>query len=215
MEPNTPEPMSRPVDPVKPLETNTPPAPPMPSHTAGSGSTPLGAPASNVGKPRRGKTVLVVLLILILLGVAGTFGYLWWQQRQEIQGYINSQADKKVTELEQQVKDLKAAASTSPSPSVTPKSDSEAIVAAVKVYAPAATDFDASTAQYATPTIDATDKNFATIRVTTKKDPGGTTYVLKKVNSSWVVITTNTYAGEQKLIDTTERTIYGIPADIK
>lgn len=73
MDEKIPEPLSKPVEPTKP-GANVPPASAAPSSTVSS--TPMGMPASNVGKSGGGKKVLVTLLILILLGAAGAFGYL-------------------------------------------------------------------------------------------------------------------------------------------
>lgn len=214
MEPNTPEPMSKPVEPLHSGEANTPPAPPMPAHTAGGSSTPLGAPASNVGKPKKGKKVLVWLLILILLGAAVTFGYLWYQQRQELAQVSTLQADKEKAEADlaaAQKKLTEASTSPSQSPTTTPKTDADAIVSVTKTYSTTVVGYNADKIVYGTPVISAKDKNFAMVAVSSKGETGGSTYVLKKVNGTWVVI----LAGSQNTISETDRAIYGIPTDIK
>ena len=213
MEPNTPEPISRPVDPDAKPAMNVPPST-LPTHTAGSGSTPLGAPSGNVGKPKKGKKILLVLLFVILAGAVATFGYLWWQQRtminQTTQTAVDAKdaAEKKLAEAEKKVKELEA--SPSPSPTPTPKTDAEAITAAAKVFVPSTVAYKADTVVYGAPKISAKDKNFASVAVSAKGETGGYSLILKKTNGVWVVIV----AGLQNTPSTTDIAIYGIPTDM-
>lgn len=211
MDEKIPEPLSRPVETTKP-GANIPPAPPASNATVSS--TPMGMPASNVGKPGRGKSVLVVLLIIILMASTAAFGYLWWQARSAQAQVAQAQADKanaekKATEAEAKVKELESKSVAKPEDMEV--SDSDMIIMAAKRYDAVRTDYDAAKVIYGTPKISAQDKKFATIAVTEQGDAGGATYILKKVDVDWIVI----IAGQQNTITAEQRSEYGIPADIK
>jgi len=67
MDEKIPEPLSKPVEPTKP-GANIPPAPAAPNATVSS--TPMGMPASNVGKSGGGKKVLVVAFgTIFMMGI--------------------------------------------------------------------------------------------------------------------------------------------------
>lgn len=215
MEANTPEPISRPVDTNEKPAMNVPPTT-LPTHTAGSGSTPLGAPASNVGKPKKGKKILLVLLFVVLAGAAAGLGYMYWKQKQTIstdkaalQSDLDS-AKKDLASAQKKVKELEASTSPSPSPTTTPKTDAEAITAAAKAFAPSAVAYKADAAVYGAPKISAKDKNFASVGISTKGETGGYSLILKKTNGVWVVVV----AGLQNTPSTTDISIYGIPTDM-
>ena len=201
MDEKIPEPLSKSVEPTKP-GANIPPAPAAPNATVSS--TPMGMPASNVGKSGGGKKVLVVLLVLILMASTAAFGYLWWQARSAQAQVAQAQTDKeaaekKATEAEAKLKELEDTQATETE--AAKQTDTELITAAAQNYANAMV--DGANDKLGKPELNAKNKSFATVAVSGE---GGYVMTLKKVNNAWVVI----YSG-QAAPDAATVEMFGIP----
>lgn len=196
-----PDPLSRPVEPTA-SGANVPPVSSAPSATASS--TPMGMPASNVGKSGRGKSVLVVFLILILIASTAAFGYLWWQARSAQAQMSQAQADKvaaekKATEAEAKVKELeKSSKETVEAPN---KTDEESL----KQWASDQCVLAGKTLEEFTLTLVKGD--FAQLTYMCRGDNESPSYYLKKTNDQWYLV----YQGLGP-IPADDRAKYSIPS---
>ncbi|QQS26760.1 hypothetical protein IPM44_03510 [bacterium] len=196
-----PEPLSRPVEPNI-SGSNVPPVSSAPSATASS--TPMGMPASNVGKPSKGKAVLVVLLILILMASTAAFGYLWWQARSAQAQVSQAQTDKaatekKLAEAETKVSELEK---SSKEATEAPKKTDEELL---KQWASDQCALTGKTLEKFTLTL--VEGDFAQLTYICKGDNESPSYYLKKVNDQWYLV----YQGLGP-IPASDRTKYSIPS---
>lgn len=201
MDDKIPEPLSKPVEPTKP-GANVPPAPATPSATVSS--TPMGMPASNVGKSGGGKKVLVTLLVLILMASTAAFGYLWWQARSAQAQLAQTQTDKesaekKASEAEAKVKELEEAQAAEAD--TTKKTDEELI----KQWASDQCVLTGKTLE--TVNINLIQGDYAQLTYICKGLNESPSYYLKKTNSQWYLV----YQGLGQ-IPTNERALYSIPS---
>lgn len=196
-----PEPLSRPVEPTT-SGSNVPPVSSAPSATASS--TPMGMPASNVGKPSKGKAVLVVLLILILMASTAAFGYLWWQARSAQAQVSQAQSDKaaaekKLAEAETKAGELEK--SSKETAEVPKKTDEESL----KQWASDQCALTGKTLEKFTLTLVKGD--FAQLTYMCKGENESPNYYLKKANNQWYLV----YQGLGP-ISASDRTKYSIPS---
>ncbi len=164
-----------------------------------AGVTPITpVPQKSGGK---GKGVLKVLLVLVLIAGAAYGVYYWQNQKVKSANAQVQQLNSQVSDLNKQVADAKAAASKSSSSSSSTKTTTtdDAVLAAAKAYCEASVDPTTKKALVFTAgtmgtdkkvVMYSTDKTFAQLTATCNNGSksASTPYTLKKVNDTWVVV---------------------------
>lgn len=167
-------------------------------------------PAMQAKKKRSGKAVWVTLLLLVLLGVGGYFGYTYWQN----EGSQLTQKDAQIISLNAENAKLKtdlataqkAATPTDLTPADKTAADKTVITAVVtaKLHAPTK-----SKDEKLTVNVMKQNETFAYVNAGPTSG-GAAAYILKKVEGQWTIIFSGQDKVSQDVIDT-----YSIPTEFQ
>ncbi|MBP9827408.1 hypothetical protein KBC99_02950 [Candidatus Saccharibacteria bacterium] len=199
------------------------PVPSAPSAVPSARIAPMMSPASPPAKKGKAKTTVLVLLIIVLLGSTGTFGYLWWKSRDSSatlkaaeEGRATAErklvtAETSIQSLESRVRQLEG----TPTPTPTASTDAEKIADTASSYLATLAALKNKTLQAAAvANISSLDSTYASITYSIQNS-SSISVVLKKSFDRWFVLSDSGVITNLTSWPTTDIVAkYSLPKDI-